>query len=354
MKTIILTGGGTAGHITPNLALLPALKEQYQNIIYIGSGQHLETDLLKNYPYVKYHSVPTIKFKRAFSFENLKIPFVLFKGIKEAKKIIKQYNPDVIFSKGGYVALPVVLAGAKLKVPMVAHESDLTLGLANKLVKNKFKTICTTFKQTAEKLKNGVYTGAPLTQQIMHNNPQNFKKQFNITSNKPILLVLGGSQGALQINQLIENNLEVLTKDYYIVHICGKDKLNKNISNPNYLQLEFYNNMGCLYACTSLCITRGGSNTIFELLYNHIPMLIIPLQNGSRGDQVANAKYFEKHNYALALYKKEITNADFLTMYNTLKQRQKLIMYSTKDIQPENTIFKIIKEINAAANKKTR
>ena len=354
MKTIILTGGGTAGHIIPNIALLPSLKKEYQQIIYIGSGLSIEKELLNKYPYVKYYSIPTIKFKRTFCLDNLKIPFVLLKGIKQASKIIKQIKPDVIFSKGGYVALPVVLAGAKHKIPMVAHESDLTLGLANKLVKNKFLTICTTFKETAEKLKNGVFTGAPIKKEVLNCTTTNFKKQHNITTQKPILLVLGGSQGAQQINLLVENNLDMLTKDFVVVHIRGKDKLNPSIKNPYYLQLPFYENMGELYACTNLCITRGGSNTIFELLYNHIPMLIIPLQKGTRGDQLYNAKYFESKNYAVSLCKKEISNADFLTMFNTLKQRAKLIMYSTKNLHAEENTNKIIKEINSATNKKSR
>lgn len=354
MRTIVLTGGGTAGHVIPNLALLPLLKQEFDKIVYIGSDAEIEKTLLSNFDYVQYYAVPTVKLKRSLSLKNLAIPFKLHKGKKQARELLKKINPDVIFSKGGYVAMPVVLAGAKLNIPMVAHESDMTLGLANKLVKNKFCIICTTFPQTAEKLKNGVYVGSPVREEISKGNALNFKKQFGLNSKKPILLVLGGSQGAQQINKLVEDNLNTLTKTHQVVHIRGKGKLNKNIKDPDYHQLEFYNKMQDIYACTDLCITRGGSNTIFELLANHIPMMIIPLQKASRGDQVDNAKYFEKNNYALAVLDKNLDNHIFVTAWNTLKARAKLMRASTKNINADSGAQKIVKEINKVSKTKNK
>ncbi len=350
MKTIVLTGGGTAGHIIPNIALLPTLKQHFDNIVYIGSGADIEKNLLSNYSYVKYYAIPTTKLRRSLNLTNITIPFRLHKGVSKSKELLQQIKPDVIFSKGGYVALPVVLAGAKLNVPMLAHESDYTLGLANKLVKNKFSVICTTFEPTAEKLKNGVYVGPIIRDDITKGNALNFKKQFGLTSKKPVLLVLGGSQGAEQINKLIWDNLNTLTKTHQVVHLCGKGKQNKNIQNPDYYQLEFYNKMQDIYACVDLCITRGGSNTIFELLANHIPMMIIPLQKGSRGDQVQNAKYFESHNYALSVLDKKIDNHIFITAWNTLKARAKLIRASTKNFDTSCAIQRIYKEMNKIMN----
>lgn len=342
MSTIILTGGGTAGHIIPNIALIPHLKNEFNKIVYIGSGTESEKNLLKKFDYVEYHSVTTAKFKRSFSFENLKIPFKLFKGISEAKKLIKKFNPEVIFSKGGYVALPVVLAGKKLGVPMIAHESDLSLGLVNKLLKNKYDTICTTFEETARKLKNGAFVGSPLRSEITKGKAGNFKAKYNINTDKAILLILGGSQGASEINQLVENNLKTLCKDFFVVHLRGKGKLNKFVKNQNYLQLEFCDNMQDLYACATLCITRGGSNTLFELLANNIPMLIIPLKKGSRGDQIENAKYFEDKNWGVALLKKDISNEDFLNAVKKLKENEKILKASIKN-SPKNAVENIIK-----------
>ena len=291
MKTIILTGGGTAGHIIPNIALFDGLKEHFKRIVYIGSGNDLEKQLLSKYDFIDYFSIPTVKLIRGLSLKNLAIPFRLINAIKAAKKLLKQIKPDIIFNKGGYVGLPVVLAGAKLNIPIIGHESDLSLGLAHKLVKNKYEYLCTTFFETTEKLKNGIYTGTPIQQKAIKTNFSSLKTKLHLNS-LPVLLVLGGSQGAQQINKLIDDNIDELTKDYQIIHIRGKNKCNNALKKHNYLQFEFYENIGQLYATCDACLTRAGSNTLHELLYNNIPMLLIPLQNKSRGDQVANAHYF--------------------------------------------------------------
>lgn len=351
MKTIVLTGGGTAGHIVANIALLPTLRKHFEQIVYIGSGAEIEQNLLKPYQDVKYFCIPTIKLVRGFSFKNFKIPFVLLKAKKAATKLLNDLNPDVIFCKGGYVGLPVVLAGAKLHIPIVAHESDLTLGLAHKIVKNKYTFICTTFKTTAQKLKNGIFTGSPVRLETLNGNALKIKNNLKLNS-LPVLLVLGGSQGAKQINELIENNLNYLTKIFQVIHIRGKNKLNNHIKHKNYYQMEFCNNMGDLYAAANLCITRGGSNTLHELAYNHIPMLIIPLQQGTRGDQVDNAKYFEQNGFAISLCDKAIDNKKFLNALEELLRKAEQI--KNKNLNNEQTIKTITKIIVNAANKKTK
>ncbi|MBQ7603192.1 MAG: UDP-N-acetylglucosamine--N-acetylmuramyl-(pentapeptide) pyrophosphoryl-undecaprenol N-acetylglucosamine transferase [Clostridia bacterium] len=350
MKTIILTGGGTAGHVIPNIALFEGLNKYFERIVYIGSGNDLEKQLVCKYDFVQYLSIPTVKLIRGFSFKNLTIPFRLILAIKEAKKLLKQINPDIIFNKGGYVGLPVVLAGAKLNIPIIGHESDLSLGLAHKLVKNKYRYICTTFAETAEKLKNGIYTGTPIQQKAIKTNFLSLKEKLHLNA-LPVILVLGGSQGAQQINNLIDKNLDKLTKQYQIIHVRGKNKLNPNLKKHNYLQFEFYENMGELYATCDACITRAGSNTLHELLYNNIPMVLIPLQNGSRGDQVANAHYFDKHGWSTSLYNKSITNDEFLTAINQMMNKSK----NNKQHMPTNCANeKIIDLIVKVSDKKTR
>ncbi len=349
MRTIILTGGGTAGHIIPNIALLPRLREQYDRIIYIGSVDGMEKDMLNDFDYVQFYPITTVKLKRSLSPQNLKIPFLLRRGYKEAKDIIKKEQPCVIFSKGGFVAVPVVLAGQKCGIPMVAHESDLTMGLANKITKKKYKTICTTFKETADKLKNGVYVGSPMRDELKKGSIENARKLYNLDIKKPVLTILGGSQGSASLNKIIRECLPELTKTHQILHITGKGKLQKDIKNKDYHQVEFSKNMADILSITDLAITRGGSNAIHELLAMRIPMLIIPLSKGTRGDQIKNAEYFNKKGYGLYLSEKNLTKEKFLDAWRSLKKRAKLIRASNQNATPTDTLDRITREINKAA-----
>lgn len=341
MKTIILTGGGTAGHTLPNIALLPKLKGFFDQIIYIGSHNGIEKTLLQNYPYVKYFGITTTKFRRSLALSNLLIPFKLRKGIKEAYNIIQKYQPAVIFSKGGFVGLPVVLAGKKSGIPLFSHESDLTLGLSNKLTHKYFTNIFTTFSDTASKLPNGIHTGTPFGN-IFDGNKQVARKLWNLNSNMPVLTILGGSLGASALNSIIRECLPEITRTHQILHITGKGKLDNTITHPHYHQIEFTNRMAEVYSITDLCITRGGSNAIHELLAHRIPMLIIPLSRGSRGDQILNAQYFTSHGYALALSEQNITKSTFLSSFNELVAKQNLIHSTTQNATPLNAVEKII------------
>ena len=340
MRTIILTGGGTAGHTLPNIALLPKLKEYFDQIIYIGSTTGIEKDLIQNYPFVKYYGITTTKFRRSLTLSNLLIPFKLRKGIKESYNIIKKHSPSVIFSKGGFVGLPVVLAGKKLSIPMFSHESDLTLGLSNKLTSKYFTNIFTTFTETANKLPNGIHTGTPFNN-IFNGDKQLARKLWNLNSDMPVLTILGGSLGATNLNNIIRECLPQITQTHQILHITGKGKLDNTFTHPNYHQIEFTTRMAEVYSITDLCITRGGSNAIHELLAHRIPMLIIPLSRGSRGDQILNAQYFTSHGYAISMNEQDLNKSTFLSAFNELVTKQNLIRSTTLNATPTNAVDKI-------------
>ena len=300
MKKIIFTGGGTGGHIMPNLAIIEELKNKYQ-IAYIGGKNGMEKDIVKNVPFFE---VTTCKLIRSFSLSNLLIPFKLCKGYFEAKKILKSEKPNLIFSKGGYVAVPVVWAAKKLNIPIVSHESDYSIGLANKLTSKFSKAVCTSFEDTAKSIKNGVYTGSPIRKEILNGNKNNLINKLNLNQSLPNLLVVGGSLGSKTINSFIENNSKEICKKFNIIHITGKNNDIKSFKNYN--TINYVDNIGDYYNLADIVITRGGSNVLFELLALKKPMLVIPLEKGSRGDQVLNANLFEKYGVCTKLMESEI------------------------------------------------
>ncbi len=294
MATIILTGGGTAGHVTPHLAILPYLKNNFDKIYYIGSENGIEKEIISK-ANIPYYSVPCAKFNRSFTLKNLKIPFKIISGYVKAGKIIDEINPDIIFSKGGYVAIPTVIAAKKRNIPIIAHESDFSLGLANKLTAKYCKKVLTSFPDTAKILKNGEYVGSPIRNILFNTSKKDAIKTFGFNGNKPILLVTGGSQGATTINNIVRQSLPDLLPKYDIIHICGKNNLSPEHNYKGYYQVEYMDNIENAFAVSSVCISRAGSNTLFELLSLKIPCILIPLPKGaSRGDQILNAEYFQK------------------------------------------------------------
>ncbi len=323
-KAIVLTGGGTAGHVTVNISLESELKKHFTKIYYIGSKNGIEKTLIKEQTSYKYFDITTTKFNRSSILKNLSLPFKLLKGIKEAKQLLKKINPKIIFSKGGYVGLPVVIAGKKLGIPVICHESDLTMGLANKVAKKYAKIICTNFKQTAE--QNGskcVFTGMPV--KISSLSKLSAKHKINAPQNKPTLLIIGGSMGAKAINEFVFQYLDTLTKSYYVLHIVGKNNLNQNITlNSNiksYRQIEFSNEINVLMRACDLAISRAGANTAIELLANNVPTLFIPLpKKASRGDQIENANYLKSQGLCDVLLQENLT-IDALTQKLTALQK---------------------------------
>ena len=329
--TIVLTGGGTAGHVTPNINLIPPLKNHFKNIYYIGSSS-IEKELIKNAKLVPFYEISGTKLIRGKFFANFLIPFKLIKAIIQAKRILKKLKPNIVFSKGGYVSVPVVIASWLLKIPIVCHESDLSMGLANKICAKHAKAVCTTFKKTAENLKNGIYTGAPLSKKLTMLNKTLAKQQLNIPITRKILLITGGSLGSQAINQACFNISDYLNKNYEVYHVVGKGNLNKNINLVHYHQIEFADNMPLLICASDYCISRAGSNTIFELALSQKPMLLIPLPKGaSRGDQVENAKYFAEKKYALMLEQDELNSQNLIKSIEKLQKNAQILTKSLKD-----------------------
>jgi len=322
MKKIVFTGGGTAGHVIPNLAIINDIKNKAK-IYYIGSNG-IEKEIVKNNN-IKFYEITSTKLKRSLSLSNFLIPLKLIKAISQAKSTLQKIKPDIIFSKGGYVALPVVFAAKKLKIPVICHESDMTLGLANKICKNKCLKICTSFEKTAQNLKNGIFTGSPLRKEIFTGDKEKAKRLFKNYQNKPTILIFGGSLGSKTINEAIFNSLAKL-KDYNIIHIVGKNNL-KKFKYENYVQLEFTNEIYNLFALSDLIISRAGSNSINEILALNKPNILIPLsKKASRGDQIINAKYFKEKGYSKVILEEELNEYNLLkSITEVLNNKEKYI-----------------------------
>ncbi len=307
MATIILTGGGTAGHCTPNLALYPYLKNDFDKIVYVGSENGIEKNIIENTD-IPYYSIPCAKFDRIKKSKNITMPFKVISGIIKAGKIIDKVKPDVVFSKGGYVSIPTVIAASIRKVPVITHESDYTIGLANKISSIYSKKVLTSFPETASELKNGQYVGTPIRKSLFKTSKEEALKAFGFNGKKPILLVTGGSQGAQIINQTLRMSLPELLPKFDIIHVCGKNNVIEENTQKGYFQTEYINKMENAFAVASVCISRSGANTLFELMSLKIPSILIPLpQTASRGDQILNANYFQKKGLAHVLYQENLT-----------------------------------------------
>lgn len=328
MKKIVLTGGGTAGHVYPALAVAENLNEC--ELHYIG-GEGIEKEILSNFKNITYHTIPTVKFERKLTLKNFLIPIKLAKSVKAAKKILEEINPDVIFSKGGFVAVPVALAGRRENFRIVSHESDLSFGLANKIILKCCDVMCTSFKETANGKKKCIYTGQPIRKKIFQG--RNLKCFKN---SKPTLLVLGGSLGAKAINELIIENLDALTQNFNILHIYGKKNF-KEIKHDGYKPVPYAENIEDFYATADIVISRAGSGAINELLALSKPMLLIPLPKGnSRGDQIENAKLFEKKGFAEVLQAKDCDLKNIQKkLNNLLKNKDKIVEKMKKNAKNE-------------------
>lgn len=289
MKKIVLTGGGSAGHVVPNLALAEELSDF--ELAYIGTDG-IEKSLVTN-RHIPYYTIRCPKLRRNFSLQNCKIPWELLRAVKKAKSGLRLMQTDLVFSKGGYVALPVVLAAKQLKIPVISHESDLSIGLANRIGANYSRIVLTAFPETAEKLKNGKYTGNPVRRELFDADRRSARQKYGFHSDLPVVLVFGGGSGSAAINAALRQNAVELTHRCHILHICGKG----NVVGSNlkrYVQLEYEQDMASAYAAADLVVSRAGANSLFELLALRKKALLIPLARASRGDQIENAEYFRK------------------------------------------------------------
>ena len=320
MKKIVLTGGGTAGHVTPNIALIPYLKEAGYEIHYIGSYDGIEKTLISDLD-IPYYGISSGKLRRYLSLKNFTDPFRVLKGFSQAKRLMKEISPDIVFSKGGFVTVPVVKAAAKYRIPTILHESDMTPGLANKLCRKHAKKVCCNFPETVELFPAGqaVLTGSPIRKELITGDKAAGLKLCGFNTEKPVLMVIGGSLGALHVNEAIRNILHDLLEKYQIIHICGKGKVDESFySTTGYYQFEYVNaELKDLFAAADIVVSRAGANVICELLAMNKPNLLIPLPAGaSRGDQILNAKSFDKSGYAKLLMEEDVTKESLLEAVN--------------------------------------
>ncbi len=327
-KRIVLTGGGTAGHVTPNIALLPSLREDGYKVFYIGSYSGIERSLVTQQN-VPYYGISSGKLRRYFDWQNFTDPFRVVHGFFQAKKLLRKLRPDVIFSKGGFVSVPVVRAAASLHIPTIIHESDMTPGLANRLAIPAATKVCCSFPETMKYLPSdkAVLTGSPIRRELLQGNRQDALKFLGWKdSMKPVLLVIGGSQGSAVINRALRQDLDILLNDVRIIHLCGKGNLDDSLnSKEGYVQLEYVSDeLKDLFALCDFVLSRAGANSICELLALRKPNLLVPLSAASsRGDQILNADSYQKQGYSLVLKEELLTPASLL---HSLKE-----LYDNKD-----------------------
>lgn len=352
-KKIVLTGGGTAGHVTPNLALLPHLKNKGYEISYIGSYEGIEKKLIADYE-IPYYGISTGKLRRYFDPKNFTDPFRVIKGFAEAKKILKEIKPDVVFSKGGFVSVPVVRAAAALKIPCIIHESDMTPGLANKLCIPVAKKICCNFPETLNHLPKdkAVLTGSPIREELSKGNKLAAYEVCGFTANKPVIMVIGGSLGSVAINKAVREALPSLLQDFQIVHICGKEKIdNLLLTTKGYHQFEYLKaELKDIFAMADIVISRAGANAICEILALKKPNLLIPLPaTSSRGDQILNAASFESQGYSMVVSEDDLTKELLVAKIQELYCNRNTYIKSMEESEQSDsikTIMALIAEVS--------
>ena len=357
-KRIVLTGGGTAGHVTPNMALIPRLRELGYEISYMGSYDGIEKRLMEDFD-IPYYGIATGKFRRYFDPKNFSDPFRVIKGVREARKYLKEKQPDVVFSKGGFVSVPVVRAANTLGIPCIIHESDMTPGLANKLCIPVAKKVCCNFPETLQQLpaNKAVLTGSPIRKELSSGNKEAAYRLCGFDASKPVIMVVGGSQGSAAINQAVRDVLPELLKDFQVVHLCGKEKMdNLLLTTPGYKQFEYIKSeMKDLFAMADMVISRAGANAISELLSLKKPNILIPLpSSSSRGDQLLNAKSFESQGFSIVIDEDDLTNKLLLEKVQELYFNRKTYVDAMRKSSQRDAIGAIIGLIEDAVNEKQR
>ncbi len=354
-KSIILTGGGTAGHVSLNQAIIPALIDQGYDVHYIGSKDGIEKELIGSaFPEIPYHEIASGKLRRYFSVKNFTDPFRVMAGIGQAFTIIKKVKPTIIFSKGGFVSVPVVMAAKLANVPVVVHESDVTPGLANKLSLPFASHIFTVFKETMQHLPSdkATCTGSIIRQQLFTGERERGLQLCGFDNSKKVLLVMGGSLGSVVLNNALRENLQALLEKFQIVHLCGKGNVDPAIQQPGYCQFEYVTDElpDLLYAA-DLIVSRAGSNSIFEFLALQKPMLLIPLSAAkSRGDQILNANLFKKKGFAHVLEEEALTKESFLIALERLVKEEADIVDRMLDVEAPKTPAEMVTLITQYEN----
>jgi len=329
MKKIVLTGGGTLGHVTPHLALIPHLQKAGYEIHYIGTEKGMERAKMESVPGIVYHAVKSGKLRRYFSWQNFVDPFKVIAGAFQSAALMGKIKPDVVFSKGGFVAVPVVFGAWLHRIPVVCHESDLTPGLANKLCKPFARRIATTFPECAKALGNKAEAvGTPLRPELFSGSRARGLSMLHFDGVKPVLMMMGGSSGAQAVNKALREALPQLTPVFDVAHICGKGNLDASLEGTKgYTQVEFMDaELPDALACADLVLSRAGSNALMEFQALCKPLLLVPYPKGaSRGDQILNAQSLEKRGLCHVLLQEDMT-AETLTqaLMETWADREKL------------------------------
>lgn len=354
MTKIAFTGGGTVGHVSVNLSLIPTALEEDYEAFYIGSKKGIEREMIESQlPSIKYHSISSGKLRRYISWDNIKDVFKVLKGILDARRVLKKEKPDLLFSKGGFVSVPVVIAAKSLKIPTIIHESDLTLGLANKISLKFAKKIYTTFEDTLQYLPKDKadFVGATVREDLKTGDKKRGYQLTEFNDNKKVLLVMGGSLGSKKLNSIIRENLEALQATYQIIHLTGKGLIDEQYSNQkDYIQFDFVkDDLTDLLAITDTVISRAGSNAIYEFLALRIPMLLIPLGlEQSRGDQIDNAENFEAKGFGKTIPENDLTEQKLIDQLNNIEANRDVIinqMQTYKESFTRQDLFrKIIKD----------
>ena len=354
MKRIVLTGGGTAGHVTPNIALMPTLKQENYEIYYIGSYDGIEKKLIEELS-IPYYGISSGKLRRYFDIKNFSDPFKVIKGYTEAKKILKKLKPDVVFSKGGFVTVPVVIAAKHLSIPVIIHESDMTPGLANKLAIPSATKVCCNFPETLKYLpaNKAVLTGSPIRKELMEGSRAKALQFLGFSPTKPVIMVMGGSLGSVAINNAIRENLDALLNKFQIIHLCGQGKTDETLDEKKgYRQFEYIKKeLADLFALSDVIISRAGANAICELLALRKPNVLIPLSAAaSRGDQILNAQSFESQGFSVVIEEEQLTGKTLMDALNNVYGNKENYISSMKNSSQTDaieTITKLIKEVSS-------
>lgn len=353
MKKIVLTGGGTAGHVTPNLALIPSLKNLGYEIQYFGSYQGIERKLIEGAG-IPYNGISSGKLRRYFDIKNFSDPFRVLKGYGEALRLMKRHKPDVVFSKGGFVSVPVVLAAKHYKIPTIIHESDMTPGLANKICIPSAANVCCNFPETLKYLPadKAVLTGSPIRAELLQGDRLSGLSYAHLSADKPVILVIGGSLGSVTVNTAVRSILPRLLPNYQIIHICGKGNLDESlIHTAGYVQFEYVDApLKHFFAAADLVVSRAGANSICEILALRKPNLLIPLSAAaSRGDQILNAKSFSKQGFSLMLEEEQITEDTLYKAVTGLYENRANYIAAMEQSQLSNAVSTIISLIESFA-----
>ena len=349
MKKIVLTGGGTAGHVSPNLALIPHLKAAGYDISYIGTEKGIEHEMIAKVPGIHYYAVKSGKLRRYFSWQNFTDPFRVIAGAFQSAHLMGKLKPDVVFSKGGFVSVPVVVGAWLHRIPVVCHESDLTPGLANKLCKPFARRFATTFPECAQALgAKAEMTGTPLRPELFQGSRAKGLALLGFTGEKPVLLMMGGSLGAQSVNKVLREALPELLPRFDVCHICGKGNLDASLEGKaGYRQLEFVDkDLPDVLAVADLVLSRAGSNALCEFQALGRPMLLVPYPKGaSRGDQILNAQSLEKRGLCRVLLQENLTKDTLVQALTALWADRAALEKALHDAPPADGTRRVLEMI---------